>query len=149
MTKKIWLCLVVALSLVFLTGIIAYACGNHGGKASCPMGMKGAKVETSNIPNGIAVIISSDDPDVVKQIQDRTANCKCERKKNTRCEVTNVDNGATILVTSDDPDVVKDIQEHQADCMKNCQKECSKECLGARKGGKCCGYMSGCKRGHK
>jgi hypothetical protein len=133
-TKKIWLCLVVVSTLAFFTGITAYACGNNckgGGKNYCSLAVEGAKVETGTIPNGIAVMITSDDPEVVKQVQERTANCKCEKKKNITCEVTNVANGVTILIISDDPDVVKEIQEHQADCLKNCQK-------------KCAGKMSGC-----
>lgn len=130
MTKKIWLSLMIALTFVFFIGLAAYACGNHGGKASCPMGVKGAKVETTNLANGITVAITSDDPEIVKQIQERAANCKCEGKKNAKCEVTNVAKGVTMTITSDDPKVVKKIQEHRTDCLKNCPKECSKNCCG-------------------
>jgi TusA-related sulfurtransferase len=134
-TKKIFLSLMLALTFVSLIGLIAYACGNHGEKGSCPMGMKGAKIETTNIANGITLTITSDDPEVVKQIQECAANCKCEGKKDAKCEVTNVSNGVTMTITSDDPKVVKKIQEHKANCLKNCQKECA-------------GKMSGCcKRG--
>lgn len=140
MTKKILVSLVVALTLVFLTGLAAYACGNHGGKGSCPMGVKGAKVEATNIDNGITVNITSDDPEVVKQIQECAANCKCEGKKKVKCEVTNIANGVTMAITSDDPKVVKDIQEHRANCLKNCHKECPKDCWGGRKNGKCPGH---------
>jgi TusA-related sulfurtransferase len=144
-TKKILVSLVVALTLVFLTGWAAYACGNHGEKDCCPIGVKGAKVEATNIANGITVTITSDDPEVVKQIQEETANCKCEGKKKAKCEVTNVANGVTILITSDDPKVVKKIQEHQANCLKNCPKEC----CGSHKSGKCPGHMWGYKHKHK
>lgn len=148
-TKKIWLSLVLALTFVFLIGLSAYACGNHGEKSLCPMGTKDAKIEANNIVNGIAIQITSDDPEAVKQIQEQTANCKCEGKKDAKCEVTSISNGAILTITSDDPDVVKKIQEHKANCLKSCPKECPKECCGSRKSGKCCGYMSGCKQGHK
>jgi len=132
-TKKIWLSLVIVLTFVFLTGLTAYACGNHdnnGTKGNCPMAVEGAKVEVTNIANGITVQITSDDPEVVKQIQECAANCKCEGKKNVKCEMTNVANGVTMTITSDDPKVVKKIQERRANCLKNCHKGCSKQCLG-------------------
>jgi len=121
-TKRIWLSLAVALTFVFLTGLAAYACGNHGdsgAKTHCPIAMKGVKVEATNIANGVMVKITSDDPEVVKQIQERKANCKCKGMKDVKCEVTNIVNGVTIRITSDDPDVVKQIQECRANCLKN------------------------------
>ena len=121
-TKKIWLCLVVVSTLVFFTGITAYACGNNcnsGAKTHCPIAMKGVEVEATNIANGVVLRITSDDPEVVKQIQEHKANCSCSGMKDVKCEVTNMVNGVTITITSEDPEVVKQIQERRANCLKN------------------------------
>lgn len=153
MKKRIWLSLGLVLTFVLLAGLIAYPYGNHGnngGKNHCSLAMKGVKVETTNIANGITMKITSDDPEVVKQIQEYKANCKCERMKGVQCEVTKLSHGVTVTITSDDAEVVKEIQKLQSCCMKNCPKECYKECLGAHKSGKCPGHMGGgCQHGHK
>ena len=122
MTKKIWLSLMIAFTFVFFIGLAAYACGNNGNggtKTHCPIAMKGVEVEATNIANGVVLRITSDDPEVVKQIQERKANCSCNGMKNVKCEVTNMVNGVTITITSEDPEVVKQIQERRANCLKN------------------------------
>jgi TusA-related sulfurtransferase len=145
-TKKIWLSLLVVIVFVIFASWVAYACGNQSsckGKDNCPVAMKDAKVEVTNMDNGIMIQITSNDPEVVKQIQERTANCKCGGGKDANCEVTKIATGATLRITSDDPEVVKLIQERQANCMKNCQKEGSEECLKAHESGKCSGHAPG------
>ena len=146
MTKKILLGLVIVLALAFLTGLSAYACGNNGNsgaKTHCPIAMKGVEVEATNIANGVVLRITSDDPEVVKQIQERKPNCSCSGMKDVKCEVTNMVNGVTITITSEDPEVVKQIQEHRANCLKNGHKEGSEECLKAHESGKCSGHQPG------
>jgi len=142
-TKKSLLSLLAVLTIVFLTVLTAYPCGNnsHNGKeAFCPKAMKDVKIEATNIANGVTVKITSDNPEVVKQIQEHKANCQHNGMKNSKVEVTNIANGVTIKITSDDPEVVKQIQEHRANCQKNGHKEGSKECQEAHKSGKCLGH---------
>jgi len=141
-TKKVCLSLAIALTLAVFIWFSAYACGNNGkceGKNCKCLEIKGAKVEATNIGNGVMVQITSDDPKTVKKIQDKTAKCKCEGKQDAQCEVTKIDNGATIKITSTDPEMVKQIQECHANCMKSGKKDCSKECTGP-KSGKCPGH---------
>lgn len=133
MTKKIWLSLLVVFTFVCFSGLVAYG----GGKGECPAAMKDAKVEVTNLDNGITVQITSDNPEVAKAIRKHKGDCKCEGLKDIKFKSKKVDNGVILTITSKDPEVVKQIQERQANCMKNCQKECA-------------GKMSGCcKRGTK
>ena len=146
MTKKVWLSLLVIFMLVCFSGLVAYACGNNpncGGKDQCPPMMKDAKVEVTNLDNGITVRITSDNPEVAKAIQKHKDNCKCEGLKDVKFKSKKVDNGISLTITSIDPEVVKQIQEHQANCMKTCQKEGSTACPG-KTSGKCPGKMTGC-----
>jgi TusA-related sulfurtransferase len=144
-TKKVLLSLMVVLAVGFFIGLTTYACGNngHNGK-DCPMGMKDAKFEVNKIDNGITITITSDKPEVVKQIQEHQANCKkdCQHNgmKDAKVEVNNLDNGVSVKITSDNPEVVKQIQEHQANCLKNGNKECAKKCQELHKTGKCPGH---------
>jgi hypothetical protein len=69
------------------------------GKSSCIFhmdGMKDAKYEVTNIPDGVTIKITSDKPEVVKQIQETTTQCHeahksgdhknmCPMKKDTGC----------------------------------------------------------------
>lgn len=144
MTKKICLSLLVVVVLVSLYGLMAYACGNCGGKGNCPAAMKDAKVEVSNLDNGITVQITSDNPETVKAIQKHKGDCKCDGLKDVKFESKKVDNGIILTITSNDPEAVKQIQEKQASCLKNCQKEGVTGCPG-KMSGKCCGgKTSGC-----
>jgi len=58
------------------------SCGmGEGGKdmgegPACPMMLKGAKLELENLPNGISVKVTSDDPELVKRIQDKAQRMK-------------------------------------------------------------------------
>ena len=140
-TKKIWLSLLVVFTFVCFSGLVAYG----GGEGQCPAALKDAKVEVTNLDNGITVQITSDNPEVAKAIQKHKGDCKCEGLKDAKFESKKVDNGVIITITSKDPEVVKQIQEQQANCFKNCQKECSIECQG-KTSGKCAGKMSGCCR---
>ncbi len=152
MTKKIWLSLLVVIVFVIFASWVAYACGNQSsckGKDSCPAAMKDAKVEVTNLDNGITVQITSDNPEVAKAIQKHKGDCKCEDLKDVKFKSKKVDNGIILTITSKDPEVVKQIQEQQANCFKNCQKECTTACPG-KTSGKCPGKMSGgCKMGTK
>lgn len=148
-TKRIWLSLLVVFTLVCLFGSVANACGNCGGKGNCPAAMKDAKVEVSNIDNGITVQITSDNPETAKAIQKHKGDCKCKCTKDTKFESKKVDNGIILTITSKDSEVVKQIQELQANCFKNCQNQSTTACPG-KMSGKCAGKMSGCcKKGTK
>jgi TusA-related sulfurtransferase len=145
-TKKVWLSLLVIFMFVCFSGLVAYACGNNpncGGKDHCPPMMKDAKVEVTNLDNGITVQITSDNPDVAKAIQEHKDNCKCEGLKDVKFKSKKVDNGIILTITSKDPETVKQIQEQQANCMKNCQNQSSTACPG-KTSGKCPGMMTGC-----
>ncbi len=144
MTKKIWLSLLVVVALVSLYGLAAYACGNCGGKGNCPAAMKDAKVEVSNLDNGITVQITSDNPEAVKAIQKCKGDCKCDGLKDVKFQSKKVDNGIILTITSKDPEAVKLIQDKQANCFKNCQTNGATGCSG-KMSGKCCGgKTSGC-----
>jgi len=145
-TKKIWLSLLVVIVFVIFASLVAYACGNQSsckGKDNCPAAMKDAKVEVTNLDNGITVQITSDNPEVAKAIQKHKGDCKCDGLKGAKFESKKVDNGVIMTITSKDPEVVKMIQDRQANCMKNCQKEGSEECLKAHESGKCSGHAPG------
>lgn len=149
MTKKIWLSVLVVFTVVCLFGSIAYSCGNCEGKGNCPAVMKDAKVEVTNLDNGITVQITSDNPEVIKTIQKHKGDCKCEGLKDVKFESKKTDNGIILTITSKDPEVAKQIQDQQANCYKNCQKEGATACPG-KTSGKCTGKMSGCcKKGTK
>ena len=47
--------------------------------------MKEAKLEVTNIDNGVVVKVTSDNPKAVKQIQERWANCKEHHSTGTPC----------------------------------------------------------------
>ncbi|MFH1335571.1 MAG: hypothetical protein ABII96_03555 [Candidatus Zixiibacteriota bacterium] len=147
MTKKFWFSLLVIFTWVCLSGWSVYACGNNPncpGKDNCPIMMKDAKVEVTNLDNGVTVQITSDNPDVAKAIQKHKNNCKCEGLKDIKFKSKKVDNGIILTITSKNPEVVKLIQDKQANCFKNCQKEGTTGCSG-KMSGKCCGgKTSGC-----
>ena len=142
-TKKIRLSLLLVVALVSFYGLMAYACGNCGGKGNCTAAMKDAKIEVSSLDNGITVQITSDNPETIKAIQKCKGDCKCDGMKDVKFKSKKVDNGIILTITSKDPEVAKLIQDKQADCFKNCQKEGSTGCTG-KMNGKCTGKMSGC-----
>jgi hypothetical protein len=145
-TKKIWVSFLIILTLVLFAAWMVYACGNSSGcakKNNCPAAMKDAKVEVTNLDNGIKVSITSDKPEAVKQIQKHRKDYKCDGLKGAKFESKKTDNGAMMTITSKDPEVVKQIQGHQANCMKSCQSQSSTACPG-KTGGKCPGMMTGC-----
>jgi len=105
--------------------------------------MKDAKVEITNLDNGIVVSITSDDTEAAKQIQKHRKDYKCDDLKGVKFKSKKTDNGVMMTITSKDPEVVKQIQGHQANCMKTCLKEGSTACPG-KTSGKCSGMMTGC-----
>jgi len=139
-TKKIWMSLLVLLAFVLFSGLTVYACGNE---SNCPMGMKDAKVQVTNISGGVEIKITADNPEVVKKIQEYKATCQHNGMKDAKFEVSNIANGVTVKITSDNPEVVKKIQEHQANCQKNGHEEGSKNCQEAHKSGRCTGHEAG------
>ena len=140
MTKKIWMGLFVLLAFVLFSGLTVYACGT---KSNCPMGMKDAKVQVSNISGGVEIKITADNPEVVKKIQEYKATCQHNEMKDAKFEVSNIANGVTVKITSDTPEIVKKIQEHQTNCQKNGHEGCSKNCQEAHESGKCSGHQPG------
>jgi TusA-related sulfurtransferase len=95
---------------------------------ACPMAMRSAKREVTNMDNGVRIRVTSDDPAVVKRIQ---ANAAAHGEKikeagprhqqmcpvaveGANVKVTNLDNGAELEITSDKPEAVKEIQSRAA-----------------------------------
>ena len=140
MTKKIWMSFLILLAFVLFSGLAVYACGTA---PNCPMGMKDAKVQVSNISSGVEIKITSDNPEVVKKIQEFKATCQHDEMKNAKFEVSNMANGVTVKITSDSPEVVKKIQQHEASCQKNGHAGCSKNCQEAHASGGCTGHEPG------
>jgi TusA-related sulfurtransferase len=145
-TKKIWVSFLIILSLVLFAAWLVYACGNSSGcakKSDCPATMKDAKVEVTNLDNGITMSITSDNPEAVKQIQKHKKEYQCCGLKGTKSESKKTDNGIVMTITSKDPEVVKQIQALHANCMSSSQSQSSTTCPG-KTGGKCPGMMTGC-----
>ena len=85
----------------FVFGVVNTVAGaepEKKGKPGCMFhmdSMKDAKYEVTNTPDGVIIKITSDKPDVVKQIQETTARCHeahksgdhkmCPMKKDSTC----------------------------------------------------------------
>jgi len=126
--------LLTGLLVVCVAGFVLIAatadekCKHHESK--CCEWMKDAKVEISNIENGVIVKITSNKPDVIKLIQEHAAKFVTECTHNTgKC----------------------DHKEGSPECKKACEiKKCgqaenkcgheksSGECKKAKESGKCC-----------
>jgi TusA-related sulfurtransferase len=144
--KRIWVSFLIILALGLFSAWMVYACGNSSSctkKSNCPATMKDAKVEVSNLDNGISMSITSDNPEAVKEIQKHRKDYRCNDLKGAKFDSKKTDKGIKVTITSKDPQVVKQIQEHQANCMKNCQGQSSTTCPG-KTSGKCPGTMTGC-----
>ena len=130
--------------------LLADACGekseHHKGK--CCEWKKDAKVEISNIENGVIVKIISNKSEIVELIQKHAAKrekchksgkcpkeCSCKHKKSSaeckkrhklmkeaKIDVTNISNGVILKIASDKPEVVKTIQEY-ARKWKECKSK--------------------------
>ncbi len=137
------LALVVVLAFAAVTPLLA-------GGACCSKDQAVSK-EVQNLPNGVKISLTSSDPKVVAQLQDKTAACGKEKCKDcplhaegvTRT-VEKIANGVVITATSFDSQLVAAVQKHaagmtNAGCSKSTDKAscCSK---GEAKG-------SGCSKG--
>jgi hypothetical protein len=70
------------------------------GKPSCMFhmdGMKDAKYEVTNTPDGVIIKITSDKPDVVKQIQEKTAKCQEAHKSGNHKNMCPMKNDSTAM----------------------------------------------------
>jgi hypothetical protein len=76
----------LAVAVFFISGIVGSVIGAETEKKEGPgccqhMGvMKDAKYEITNTPDGVIIKISSDKPEVVKQIQESVAKCQAAHK---------------------------------------------------------------------
>ena len=134
---------IIALFLVLsLLAVFAFAAGCCGG-GNCCMKIKNDKITAANIADGVVITHTGANPDAIKAIQAKLAECAkskdccvcCGMKDVTR-EVKNTDTGATMTVTIKDAAKVKDLQAKIADMVAGkCPmgKDKPKSCGGEKK----------------
>lgn len=108
--------------------------------------------QVENLPNGVKITLTSSDPKVVAQIQNKTETCGKEGCKDCPMHAEGVNrtvekiaNGVVITATSADAQVVSALQKHVAGMSAGCNKSSAKaSCCskGEAKG-------SGCSKGAK
>jgi hypothetical protein len=95
----------ISLAVITLFGVGVFNAVNSAepgnkGKPSCMFhmdGMKDAKYEVTNTPDGVIIKITSDKPDVVKQIQEKTAKCQEAHKSSNHKNICPMKNDSTAM----------------------------------------------------